>query len=171
MIFVTVGTHEQPFDRLVQKIDELVQNGNIKDEVIMQTGYCTYIPQACRAQKYFSYLEMEEYVKKADIVITHGGPSSFILPIQFGKVPIVVPRQKKFQEHVNDHQVEFVREVEKRYHSLIPIYYINDLKDVIEHYHEKREKEIGKYSTNNKMFCEKLQQQIDELFDNKEKKK
>ena len=27
MIFVTVGTHEQPFNRLVKAIDELKENG------------------------------------------------------------------------------------------------------------------------------------------------
>lgn len=30
MIFVTVGTHEQPFNRLIQKVDELVSDGKIK---------------------------------------------------------------------------------------------------------------------------------------------
>lgn len=29
MIFVTVGTHEQPFDWLIQKIDELKKDGII----------------------------------------------------------------------------------------------------------------------------------------------
>ena len=41
MIFVTVGTHEQPFDRLIQKIDEWKRNGIVNEEVIIQTGYST----------------------------------------------------------------------------------------------------------------------------------
>ena len=41
MIFVTVGTHEQPFNRLIEEIDRLRQEGVITDEVQMQTGYCT----------------------------------------------------------------------------------------------------------------------------------
>ena len=49
---------------------------------------------------------MNELVEKARIVITHGGPSSFLMVLQKGKIPIVVPRQKQFDEHVNDHQVE-----------------------------------------------------------------
>ncbi|MBT8990350.1 glycosyltransferase, partial [Lactobacillus delbrueckii subsp. bulgaricus] len=36
MIFVTVGTHEQPFNRLIEKIDELVANGDIKEKVVIQ---------------------------------------------------------------------------------------------------------------------------------------
>ena len=35
MIFVTVGTHEQPFNRLIKKIDDLVANGSIQEEVII----------------------------------------------------------------------------------------------------------------------------------------
>lgn len=42
MIFVTVGTHEQPFNRLIQKVDELKRDGIIKDEVIIQTGFSTW---------------------------------------------------------------------------------------------------------------------------------
>ena len=45
MIFVTVGTHEQPFNRLIKKIDDLVANGSIQEEVIMQTGFSTYKPE------------------------------------------------------------------------------------------------------------------------------
>ena len=35
MIFVTVGTHEQPFNRLVQKVDDLKKNGIIQEDVII----------------------------------------------------------------------------------------------------------------------------------------
>ena len=39
MIFVTVGTHEQPFNRLIEYIDNLKRDGIITEEVIMQTGF------------------------------------------------------------------------------------------------------------------------------------
>ena len=107
MIFVTVGTHEQPFNRLIQKIDELKKNGIIQEKVIMQTGFSTYEPKYCEWSKLLPYKDMVQNVADARIVITHGGPASFIMPLQVGKIPIVVPRQKKFEEHVNDHQVEF----------------------------------------------------------------
>ena len=47
MIFVTVGTHEQPFNRLVKKVDDLVAHGNIKEKVIIQTGFSTYNANRC----------------------------------------------------------------------------------------------------------------------------
>ena len=105
MIFVTVGTHEQPFDRLIKEIDNLKKKHVIQDDVMIQKGYCTYEPQYCNWRQLLSYKEMQEYVQKADIVITHGGPSSFMMPLQLGKKPIVVPRKQKFDEHVNDHQI------------------------------------------------------------------
>lgn len=85
MIFVTVGTHEQPFDRLIQKIDELKRNGIVNEEVIIQTGYSTYEPKYCQWSKLLPYEQMVENVAKARIVVTHGGPASFIMPLQLEK--------------------------------------------------------------------------------------
>ena len=107
MIFVTVGTHEQPFNRLIECIDSLKRDGVIEEEVIIQTGYSTYEPKYCTWEKMFPFQEMTRFVREARIVITHGGPSSFIMPLQVGKTPIVVPRKQKFNEHVNRPQVFF----------------------------------------------------------------
>ena len=114
MIFVTVGTHEQPFDRLIKCVDELKRDNKIKENVIIQTGYSNYEPQYCEWQKLYPYQQMLDLVKNARIVITHGGPSSFIMPLQIGKIPVVVPRQKQYDEHVNDHQLKFTKEVAER---------------------------------------------------------
>ena len=105
MIFVTVGTHEQPFNRLIQKIDELKKDGIINEDVIIQTGFSTYEPKYCQWSKLIPYQQMVKNVADARIVITHGGPASFIMPLQIGKTPIVVPRQHQFGEHVNDDQI------------------------------------------------------------------
>ena len=58
MIFVTVGTHEQPFNRLVKAIDELKENGIVTEDVVIQTGFSTYEPRFCRWTKLFPYQEM-----------------------------------------------------------------------------------------------------------------
>ena len=121
MIFVTVGTHEQPFNRLIQKVDELKKDGVITEDVIIQTGFSTYEPKYCQWSKLIPYQQMIKNVADARIVITHGGPASFIMPLQIGKTPIVVPRQHQFNEHVNDHQVEFSRNVAKRMGTIIEV--------------------------------------------------
>ena len=136
MIFVTVGTHEQPFNRLIEEMDRLVSTGDIQEEVIIQTGFSTYEPKFCKWQKLFSYQEMIQNVAQARIVITHGGPSSFIMPLQIGKTPIVVPRQKKYGEHVNDHQVEFCRAVAERQGNIVVVEDIRKLGKTISNYEE-----------------------------------
>lgn len=42
MIFVTVGTHEQQFNRLVQYMDKWASEH--EEKVVIQSGYCTYEP-------------------------------------------------------------------------------------------------------------------------------
>lgn len=102
MIFVTVGTHEQPFNRLIQKVDELKKDGVITEDVIIQTGFSTYEPKYCQWSKLIPYQQMIKNVADARIVITHGGPASFIMPLQIGKTPIVVPRQHQFNHQLDN---------------------------------------------------------------------
>lgn len=158
MIFVTVGTHEQPFNRLIQHIDNLKKNGVITEDVIIQTGFCTYEPQYCKWSKLLPYKEMVQNVENARIVITHGGPASFIMPLQIGKTPIVVPRQKLFDEHVNDHQVDFARAVSDRMGTIITVFDIDELKDVIINYDNIVQNMPSGMKSNNEKFNMDLEQ-------------
>lgn len=167
MIFVTVGTHEQPFNRLLKKVDELAKNGTIKEKVIAQTGFSTYLPKYCEAHKMMSFEEMQRTLKKARIVITHGGPSSFIEALQFGKIPIVVPRQEKFNEHVNNHQVDFTRLITKRKHNIIPVYDIDELGKIITNYDQLIQGMNSSESSNNKQFINKFEKIVDNLMEAK----
>lgn len=167
MIFVTVGTHEQQFNRLVQKVDELKRDGVINEKVIIQTGFSTYEPQYCEWKKLIPYSDMIRYINEARIVITHGGPSSFIMPLQVGKVPIIVPRQYQFGEHVNDHQVLFVKEVTKRMNNIVSVFDIEKLGDIIEIYNENVNK-INNFTTSNNLnFNESLDNLVNEMFSTK----
>lgn len=164
MIFVTVGTHEQSFERLVKEIDELKENGTINEDVIIQKGYTDYELKNCKAYKLIGYDDMQKYMKEARIIITHGGPASFIAPLSMGKVPIVVPRQKDFNEHVNNHQVEFVKQVVARDNTLIQVYDIKDLKEKILNYDNIVKDMKENYKSNNKEFNRKLENEIKSLF-------
>lgn len=164
MIFVTVGTHEQPFNRLIQKIDELKRDGMIQDDVIIQTGYSTYEPQYCQWSKLIPYQQMVQNVEDARIVITHGGPASFIMPLQIRKIPIVVPRQHQFNEHVNNHQVEFAKNVAKRMGTIIMVEDIETLGEVIANY-DKIVAGLGyEMSSNNTKFNKELQEIVNDIF-------
>lgn len=164
MIFVTVGTHEQPFNRLIECVDNLKKNKTITEDIIIQTGYSTYEPKYCSSRRFFSYEEIRRLTNEARIVITHGGPSSFMLPLQIGKKPIVVPRRHQFNEHVNDHQVSFTRAVANRMGMIILVEDINNLGDVIANYKNICEKKDNVLRFNNKQFNEELIKLVNEMF-------
>ena len=156
MIFVTVGTHEQQFNRLIKAVDELKRDGIITEDVVMQTGFSTYEPKYCQWSKLIPYQQMVKNVEDAHIVITHGGPASFIMPLQIGKTPIVVPRQHKFNEHINDHQVEFVRNVAERMRTIISVEDISKLSEIIINYNDIVADMGRGINSNNERFCEEL---------------
>lgn len=164
MIFVTVGTHEQPFNRLIEKMDELVANGDITEKVVIQYGFSTYDAKHCEMHKMMSFDEMQQTFKNARIVITHGGPSSFVEALQYGKVPIVVPRQLKFNEHVNNHQVDFTKLIAERMNNIIPVYDIDDLAATIDNYDSIVKTKNSGESSNNKKFNQDLQKIVDNLL-------
>ena len=163
MIFVTVGTHEQPFNRLIKAVDELKRDGVITEDVMMQTGFSTYEPRYCKWSKLISYQDMVKNVENARIVITHGGSASFIMPLQIGKTPIVVPRQHKFEEHINDHQVEFARNVVERMGTIILVEDIEKLGKIITEYDEIVSGMRHRMCSNNKNFCVKLENIVADL--------
>lgn len=162
MIFVTVGTHEQPFNRLVEYMDKWAAEHD--EEVIMQTGFSTYEPKHCEWSKLYPYSQMVELVEKARIVITHGGPSSFIMPLQIGKIPIVVPRKKDFDEHVNNHQVEFSKAVAERQGNIIVVEDVDKIADTIDNYVNTVESMPAALNSNNTVFNRKLEKIVQGLF-------
>lgn len=163
MIFVTVGTHEQQFNRLIEEVDRLKGNGFVNDEVIIQTGFCTYKPKYCTWSRLLTFEEMEDNIKKARIVITHGGPASFIAPLRIGKVPIVVPRQKHYGEHVNDHQMEFCLEVERRMGNIIVVDDVGGLGKILKNYDKVIVSMFQNITSNNKLFNEKIEALVNGL--------
>ena len=148
MIFVTVGTHEQPFDRLVKEVDCLVKKGEIQEDVVVQTGYSNYEPQYCKWEKFFSYEEMEHYMKVADKAMNEG------------KIPIVVPRLEKYGEHVNNHQLDFVKEVKNAGYKVIVVEDVSKLNVII-----KESKVFStKIESNTEHFNKLLKKEIGELL-------
>lgn len=161
MIFVTVGTHEQQFDRLVKAVDDLRAEGILSEPVFIQTGYCGYVPVHCEHERFLSFEDMAERMRNADVVITHGGPSSFIEAMAAGKVPVVVPRKGSLGEHVNDHQADFVRQVAERKGGIVPCYEVDDLPSAIR---KARDSSAGiSFKSHNTEFCDGLERIIHTL--------
>lgn len=160
MIFVTVGTHEQPFNRLVEYMDKWALYHD--EDVVIQYGYSTYIPKYAKASKLYSYKEMNDLIEKARIVITHGGPSSFIAVLDKGKNPIIVPRQCKYGEHVNNHQLQFCKKLESIKWNLNIVENIQEIREKIDRYDSKIS---GIYISNTKNFNDLFVDMVKKLFD------
>ncbi|NKN40664.1 glycosyltransferase [Streptococcus alactolyticus] len=161
MIFVTVGTHEQPFNRLIEEVDCLKKENIITEDVFVQIGFSSYEPKFCQWSRLISFDQMSEFMQKADIIITHGGPATFMSAIAKGKKPIVVPRQEKYGEHVNDHQLDFAQHVKERYNSIEVVTEISELGNYLNRYL----KIDGNESSNNKLFNDKLREEVERMFE------
>lgn len=167
MIFVTVGTHEQQFNRLLEAVDEIISSGAIPEDekVIVQSGYCTYRMQhATEQHKFIPHDEMLSLIQQARIVITHGGPSSFLPVVQVGKIPIVMPRRSEFHEHVNDHQVDFTREIDARLRTILVTQNVSELENAITQYERISSDRLCQVKSSNQHFNNKLQEIVYDIF-------
>ncbi|MCX6800740.1 MAG: glycosyltransferase [Candidatus Diapherotrites archaeon] len=119
MIFVSVGTHDQQFNRLLKEIDKLVENKKISESIFAQTGNSIYIPKKFKHKKFLGLEEFDKNVKKCEIFITHAGEGNIGTGLQYEKRMIVVPRLKKFGEHTNDHQLELAEAIGKEKQAIV----------------------------------------------------
>lgn len=129
MIFVTVGTHYLGFERLIKKVDEIA--GKIDEEVIAQIGSTDYKP---KNMAYFTFVEeekMSELYKKSRIIVTHSGAGTFLRILNYNKPIVVIPRFKKFNEHIDDHQLELA-EIFNNKGKAIAVYDIKNLENALE---------------------------------------
>lgn len=109
MILVILGSQMFQFNRLLKEIDRLVEKGIINDTLFAQTGASTYVPQNYRFKAFLDRAEFDDYINKSDIIISHGGTGSIITSLKAGKKVIAVARLKKFDEVVDDHQLELIQ--------------------------------------------------------------
>ena len=106
MIFITLGSQKFQFNRLLKAIDNLDTN----DEIFAQIGYSDYKPKKFRYKAFLDREEFDTMMEKSDIVVTHGGTGAIIGAVKKGKKVIAVPRLAKFGEHVDDHQIQIVKQ-------------------------------------------------------------
>ncbi len=112
MIFVTVGTHEAPFDRLVRTMDRYA--AGIDEPVVVQRGYSREPAPHCEVHGLLSPSRMNELMEQARIIVTHAGPSTILDALALGRVPVVLPRDPAWAEHIDGHQIAFAHRMDDR---------------------------------------------------------
>lgn len=109
MIFVTVGTNEAPFDRLL----EAVQAMSTSEEVVVQYGSSAIRPaNAVRTYDFLLFDDLVQEIRNARVVVTHAGIGSIMTALSCGKRPVVVARLVAHREAVDDHQLPVARRLE-----------------------------------------------------------
>ena len=125
MIFVSLGTQDKPFNRIIDYVISLKENlKEIKSEkIIIQLGQTKLFKLDIERIKSLENIiiydmlkpeKMKDIIKDADIIITHAGVGTIMECLEMGKEIIVVPRKVENLEHVNNHQEEIAFEMEKK---------------------------------------------------------
>lgn len=113
MIFVTLGSQKFQFNRLLKELDKLVEEKKVKEKIFAQIGYSDYKPTNYEYKEFLDRDEFQDKMKQSDIVITHGGTGAIVTAVKQEKKVISIPRLAKYEEHVDDHQIQIVEEFEK----------------------------------------------------------
>lgn len=106
MIFVCVGSRDYQFNRLLKKLDELVEQNKIDDEIIAQIGGSEYEPKHYTWHRFLDRDEFQRLRTEADLIISHGGTGALIGALKLEKQVIAVPRLAQYGEHIDDHQTQ-----------------------------------------------------------------
>jgi UDP-N-acetylglucosamine transferase subunit ALG13 len=109
--FVAVGTHTQPFDRLLRLVDRAAADGLLPRPIVAQVGASSYRPRSCRARVRMSPDEVELAMHRSRYVICHAGSGLVSAALRAGRRPLVLPRLFVHGEHFNDHQEELAEKL------------------------------------------------------------
>lgn len=159
MIFVTLGSQKFQFDRLLKKLDELIEKGVITEPVTAQIGASNYLPKHF---EYVRFMDREQFAKTMDeceIVVTHGGTGVIITAVKKGKKVIAVPRLAMYGEHVDDHQLQLLQQFDEL--QIICACYDLDLFE--EFYKGIREREFRTYVSNTHVIIESIEGYLKEI--------
>ena len=156
MILVTVGSQKFQFNRLLEKIDELIDKRIITDRVFAQIGVSDYKP---KNYEYVDFMTQDEFNKKlseADTIITHAGTGVIINAVKKGKKVIAIPRLAKYGEHVDDHQIQLIKQFEEL-NFIEPCYELDHLEKKTQ---EIKNKKYKKYISNTDTIIESIKEYI-----------
>ena len=131
MIFVTLGTQNMSFIRLLNELDCLVDGGYITEPIIVQAGCTKFQSSNMKILDFLPSCKMHELQSSARFIITHGGVGSILESLKLRKKVIAIPRMKEYAEHLNNHQLEIVQLFANKGY-ILPCYNIAELFSLIQ---------------------------------------
>ena len=160
MIFVTLGSQKFQFDRLLVKLDELIEKGVITEEVMAQIGASTYTPKHFQYVNFMDRQEFADTTDKCNVVITHGGTGVIIGAVKKGKKVMAVPRLARFGEHVDDHQLQLLHQFD----DLGIICACYDTEDLEKYVKEINTMTFRPYVSNTNVIIESIEEYLSEVL-------
>lgn len=157
MIFVTLGTQDKNFKRLLDAIQKQIDNGNIKDKVVVQAGSTKYESKDMEIFELIDRDKFTELIKECDLLITHGGVGSILNGLKNNKKVIAAPRLKKYKEHTNDHQLQIIEKFSDAGY-IKPLYDFDSLNEVLKNINKFKPK---KYISNTANMIKLIENYID----------
>jgi UDP-N-acetylglucosamine transferase subunit ALG13 len=130
MIFVVLGTWEMPFTRPLVEIEEAARRGLLEQPIVVQSGKTSYASPDMKLVPFFGKEELEQMYERADLVICQAGVGSIMLGLRKQKKVISIARLSKFDEHIDDHQLEILN-VFSQTGAVLPWRGEGDLPDVL----------------------------------------
>jgi len=131
MIIFTLGTIFFPFDRAANWLQILLQEEIIIEPVLFQHGATSVTRLNHPLLTNVASLttdEMHAAVKQASLVVSHAGQGSTRMLAGMGAGFVLIPRLKRYGEHVDDHQLLFARAVER-----FGVHYCTELEQLIQY--------------------------------------
>ncbi len=157
MIFVTLGTQDKGFKRLLEAIQKQIDLGNIKEKVVVQAGCTKFESKDMEVFDLIPFDEFDKLISQADLLITHGGVGSIITGLKNNKKVIAAARLKKYKEHTNDHQLQIIKNFAKEGYILE----LDDFDKLDEVLLKTKEFKPKKYESNNDKFVSIIKDYID----------
>lgn len=159
MILVLLGTQNNSFHRLLEEVEKNIEDGTINEEVIVQAGYTKFESDKMKIIDLMSKEQLSKFQDEANLVITHGGVGSIVSSIEKRKKVIAVARKHEYGEHVNDHQIQIVKDFNDKGY-IIGIENVEDLKEAII---KSKTFEPVKYQPNNQKMLKIIEDFIENL--------
>jgi UDP-N-acetylglucosamine--N-acetylmuramyl-(pentapeptide) pyrophosphoryl-undecaprenol N-acetylglucosamine transferase len=111
-VLVTVGSNERyGFERLINRLIKILP---ADAEVIWQIGCSNVDGLGIDGKPAIPLADMVAAHDWADIVVAHAGVGSAMIALEHGRVPVLIPRRKAHNEHIDDHQTQIARELGDR---------------------------------------------------------
>jgi anti-anti-sigma factor len=114
MLLITVGTEQYQFNALMHWIELLIKYQLINEDVLVQYGFSTHLPDGSTAYRNLSEQDFLNFVDRANLIISHCDENIAQLLEDKDTPYVLVPRLQRFREYIDNRQMEIADEFEHR---------------------------------------------------------